>query len=115
MKRRIYVTLAAAVVFLCIGLASAKAQIIPHSGRLEGRVINPSNNVPISNLKIKVIGKGETRTDQNGQYSFELPLGTYKVIIDDAEYAEHKKTITIRGGKTIVSNIRAAPLSHPRH
>lgn len=115
MKQRTFGILAAAVVFLGLGLAEAKAQMVHHFGRLEGHVINAGNNLPISDLKIKVIGKGETRTDHNGQYWFPLPIGTYKVIVDDSLYDEHKKTITIHGDRTTISNIRAAPLSHPRH
>ena len=97
---------------LCV--AGADAQWARY-GKLKGRVVNAANGAPVSGLKIEIVNLRETTTDQDGKYEFDRLLrGTYKVIIKNSEYDEHRKTITIQPDQTVISNLRVLPLKAPR-
>jgi hypothetical protein len=65
-----------------------------NNGKLSGKVIDKSNGEPLINANITVqpINRG-TITDNNGEFSIELPLGTYEIKLSYIGYAGITRTI----------------------
>ena len=92
-------------VIACIAvLQSLTAQ----TGTIRGTVVDGSNGDPImfGNVLIVELSDGTT-TDLDGQYSFDLPVGSYTIEYSYLGYANTKVTdIKIEEGKVTVMDVR---------
>jgi outer membrane receptor protein involved in Fe transport len=58
------------------------------SGRLVGRVVSTENGAPVTGARIFVSGTPvEARTDEEGRFSVEVPVGEYAVSVLHSEFA----------------------------
>lgn len=78
-------------------------------GNVTGVVKNKVTNAPISNVKLEVIdnsdGDFETvaTTNKNGNYSLNLPAGSYSVSFSHPNYEYHGISLTVEKGATTVT------------
>src|SRR5262249_6488248 len=69
-------------------------------GQLVGLVVD-SNNKPIANATIAVLGAGSVRSDNDGKFGIgNLAQGNYRVTATKSNFVDVAKTVTIRGGSS---------------
>ena len=73
-----------------IGIAGASADMDPEQGAgvLTGRVVSTENGAPIADARVFISGTPvELRTDEDGRFEAEVPVGQYAVSVLHAEFA----------------------------
>lgn len=105
---------APSTVFLCflILFISANAFAQQH-GRLSGVVRNAAK-APVTGARVTAINqvttrRNETRTNSSGQYSFNLPAGAYRLLVEMADApAYDKENIIVEAGQPTTFDIELA-------
>jgi hypothetical protein len=83
-----------AIAILLLSVSTGSAQ----SARLRGTVLDPSGAViPGADLKVfqgsRIAGEG--RTDDTGNFSFDLPPGEYRLEITASEFKPHRQNVRL--------------------
>lgn len=86
-------------------LVNAKIAEIENAGTLTGKICKASDRItPVTNATIQIIKDGSTKTltpDSNGNYSVELPVGTYLVKVTADGYIEFNAFATIESRQEV--------------
>ncbi|WP_103028665.1 TonB-dependent receptor [Salinibacter altiplanensis] len=89
--------------FLVIGLNCGGA-VAQDRGRVEGRVLSASTEVPVTAATVEVIGEGRsggTTTDDDGRFVLgPLPAGPTELEIRHVGHVPAVRTVQVQGGKT---------------
>ena len=84
---------------------NAKIAEIENAGTLSGKICKASDRTtPVTDATIQIIKDGSTKTlapDSNGNYSVELPVGTYLVKVTADGYIEFNAFATIQSRQEV--------------
>lgn len=76
-----------------------------NNGKLTGQVLDAKDNSPIIGATIK-IGNMGTTTDVKGEYTLDLPYGTYSLNVSSIGYTSKRiDEVTIKGRDPLILNI----------
>jgi len=78
---------------------------------ISGQVIDSASSAGIEDAVV-AYGAGETATDRNGNYSFEVPAGTYTISITAADFNPKEETVAVTPGQSRTVNFTLA-LTNP--
>ena len=83
---------------LLFALAQANAQ---SRGTIQGKILT-SDRKPAENVSVRLQGtRYGTMTDENGDYTFRAPAGSYTLIVSQVGVQSTESTITVAAGKTL--------------
>jgi TonB-linked SusC/RagA family outer membrane protein len=74
-----------------------------NTGTLRGKITDETGPLPAASLLITGTSYG-TKTDANGNYSFDVPAGTYKLTASYIGYKVAEKNVTVSSGQTSTVN-----------
>lgn len=100
MKRPIF-----ALIVVIVAAVSAFSQTpTPRTGFITGRVTETSTGQPVA-AKISVAGRGETKSDEKGDFRLEITPGVYSIQISADGFAPVViNSIDVTGGRDTVVN-----------
>jgi TonB-dependent receptor len=83
------------------------------SGTIEGRVLDASTGEPLIGAYVEAIGTDyKTKTDIDGNYSLDLPVGTWEVRVrSDANEPRRISNVVVEEGGTQTLNSELRPLA----
>jgi hypothetical protein len=94
-------------VLFCLVVASILTNAQELTQSVKGRITNLASGAPVANASI-VISKGEktysAQTDDNGNYSVDVPIGRYKIVATLAGYEPQQQELLVISAKQAVMN-----------
>ncbi|MCX7686857.1 MAG: carboxypeptidase regulatory-like domain-containing protein [Fimbriimonadales bacterium] len=88
--------------------------IAPRPGTVTGTVVDNTTNQPIANARVIATAgnqsRGETFTDENGQYTLSVPAGQYTLTASAPGYQPDGEVVTVVSDQTVTVNFRLNPL-----
>ncbi len=79
----------------------------PSPATISGQVADSSSNQGIEGAVV-AYGDGDTSTDQNGNYSFEVPAGTYTISVTATDFNPKEETVAVTAGQSRTVNFMLA-------
>ena len=87
--------------------------IAAQQGTLTGTVSGRLTGQPVPLADIQIQGGGETQTvraNGQGQYSVELPAGTYDLVVQNTLYSDERvSNVRVQAGQTITQDLALGP------
>lgn len=79
------------------------------NGKVTGQVLDGKDNAPVIGASVSIGNKGAA-TDVKGEYSLELPQGTYTLTVSSIGYTTKKiEGVSIKSGEPLLLNIALNP------
>lgn len=69
--------------------------------KLSGKVTDGSTGLPLAGASIAIAEKDQTKTDQNGSFTLNLPKGTYQITVSYLSYQPKKLSISLPKDKSL--------------
>jgi hypothetical protein len=80
------------------------------TGVVKGSVIDRATGSPLEGVNIRLEGlTSTTQSNQQGKFSFEIPVGRYKITATSTGYTAYTQEILVSAGKTLIINFSLDP------